>query len=136
MKYKFLDHTADAKFRAFGATLEEAYANAALAMFSVMVDPDEVEPAAEKAIEVSGEDKKSLLYNWLEELLFLMDSESFLLSKVRKIKIEGKKLTAVVAGDTEVEKYKTHGDVKAVTYSEMEITEKGKQHIVQVVVDI
>ena len=33
-RYKFLAHTADAKFQAFGETLEEAFGNAALATAS------------------------------------------------------------------------------------------------------
>ena len=32
MKYKFLEHTADVKFRAYGNGLEEAFSNAALAL--------------------------------------------------------------------------------------------------------
>ena len=32
-KFEFLEHTADVYVRAYGATMEEAYANAALAMF-------------------------------------------------------------------------------------------------------
>ncbi|MGB2763781.1 MAG: archease, partial [Candidatus Aminicenantaceae bacterium] len=30
-RYRFLEHTSDAKFQAFGNTLEEAFCNAALA---------------------------------------------------------------------------------------------------------
>jgi len=37
-KYRILPHTADAKFQAFGASLEEAFANAALATASLMWD--------------------------------------------------------------------------------------------------
>ena len=49
-KYKFLEHTADAKFQAFGATLEEAFSNAALAMFSVMTEPEKIKPKLEREI--------------------------------------------------------------------------------------
>jgi len=37
-RYRILPHTADGKFRAFGATREEAFANAALAAASLMWD--------------------------------------------------------------------------------------------------
>ena len=42
MKYKFLEHKADAKFQAFGKSLEEAFSNAALAMTSIMTDPKKI----------------------------------------------------------------------------------------------
>src|SRR3989344_5902493 len=53
-KYKFLEHTADAKFQAFGATLEEAFSNAALAMFSVMTEPGKIKPKLEREISTDG----------------------------------------------------------------------------------
>ena len=36
MKYRFLSHTADVKFKAYGKTLNESFENSALAMFNVM----------------------------------------------------------------------------------------------------
>ena len=33
-KYKFLEHTADIKFQAFGKSLEEVFSNCAYAMFN------------------------------------------------------------------------------------------------------
>lgn len=140
-KFRFLQHTADAKFEAYGNTIEEAFSNSALAMFTVMIEPDKVRPKIERDVKVQAKDEKALLYNWLEELLFLLDSEGFLLSKVRKIRITAKKgkdfmLEASVAGDLAANGYKTHGDVKAVTYNEMEIRKESNKYTLQVVVDI
>jgi len=135
MKYKFLEHTADAKFQAYGKSLEEAFSNAALAMFSIMTDTGKVKAKIEKKINVKGDDLKSLLYGFLEELLFLLDSESFILNKIKNIKIKKNKkfaLSAIATGDKISDKYELHGEVKAVTYSEMEIDKK----MVQVVVDL
>lgn len=134
-KYKFFEHTADAKFQAYGKTLEEAFSNAALAMFSVMTDIKKIKPKIKKEISVEGIDQKQLLYNFLEEFLFLMDTEFLLLSNVEKIKISGNKLTAAASFD-KAENYETHGDVKAVTYQEMEIKQEKGKFIAQVVVDI
>jgi len=143
MKYKFLEHTADAKFQAFGKTLEEAFSNAALAMFSIMIEPSKVKNKIKKEFEVTGKDKKSLLYKFLEEILFLLDTEGFVLNKVEKLEISENKLKAVLAGDN-IKSYKLSGDVKAVTYNDMEIKEPSleknvreeNQFMVQVVVDL
>lgn len=86
MKFKFLEHTADVKFQAYGKSLEEAFENSALAMFNAMYD-GKVNTKIRKKIKVEGKDMESLLYNFLEELLFLLDSENFVLSKIDKISI-------------------------------------------------
>jgi len=135
-RFKFLEHTADAKMQAFGKNLEEAFANAALGMFSLMFEPEKVKGKTDKAISVEGNDKKAMLYNWLEELLFLMDSENFVLHEVKSIKIKGKWVDATVSGDVISEKYPSHGEVKAVTYNEMDIKEEPGKAVVQVVFDL
>lgn len=136
VKFKFLQHTADAKFQAFGKTLEEAFSNAALAMFSVMYEPEKIKGKVSKKIAVKADNKETLLYKFLEELLFLLDSQSFFLHKVKSISIKDGVLDAVVTGDTELSKYKIHGEVKAVTYNEMLIKEEKGKVVLQVVVDL
>ena len=131
MKYKYLEHTADVKFQAFGKTLQEAFSNAAYAMINI-ISEDKIKNKITKKIKVKGVDKKSLLYAFLEELLFLLNTENFILSKVKEIKIN-KELTATLIGDN-TKNYKLNTDVKAVTYNEMFIKEK--PYIVQVVLDI
>jgi SHS2 domain-containing protein len=56
-KFKFLEHTADAYIAAHGTTLEEAFENAALAMFEVMTDTEKVSSDIEDSVEVEAEDE-------------------------------------------------------------------------------
>jgi SHS2 domain-containing protein len=139
-KFRYLEHTADAKFQAFGATLEEAFANAALAVASLMWDPAQVAAARREPIHVSGSDLKQLLLAFLEEVLYLLETQEFLLCKVEEARIgpgpEGFELQAVFAGETVSEgEVEIFGDVKAITYHEMRI-ESGETSLVQVVVDV
>lgn len=140
MKYKFLEHTADTKFQAFGKTLEESFSNAAIAMFEVLLETKKVKKKLTKKIKVEAKDKEGLLYKWLEELLFLLDTDFFVINNVKnmEIKQKGKKylLTAEVEGDTYKDEYGMHGSVKAVTYNEMFVKEEEGKAIVQVVLDI
>jgi SHS2 domain-containing protein len=138
-KYKYLPHTADIKFQAFGGSLEEAFSNAALAMTRIIVDHSKVEVRIRKEIDVESEDKQALLYDFLEQFLILLDTENFLLHEVKSLKItEGKKLklNAVVVGDDDISKYKIEGSIKAVTYQQMMIKKEKDKFMVQVVVDI
>jgi SHS2 domain-containing protein len=138
-KFRYLAHTADAKFQAFGATLEEAFANAALAVASLMWDPARVSTTRREEVRVEGNDLEQLLMAFLEEILYLLDTRRFLLHRAAGVRIsrgrEGYELEAVFEGDAGSGRYEIFGDVKAVTYNEMKI-EAGDAPLVQVVVDM
>ena len=136
IKYKFLTHTADMKFQAFGKTIEEIFSNSALAMFNSMYEGKVKEKRASK-IKAKGKDFESLLYNFLEELLVLFDGEQFFLSKVKSLKIDKKafKLEAEVIGD-DASNYKMHIDVKAITYNDMFVKKQKSGWVCQVVLDV
>lgn len=142
MKYEYIPHTADVKFRAYGSTANEAFSNAALAMFNIMTDTEKIETVIESNISVSSESCESLLYDFLEQFLILFDSEGFTPHSVDVTKIEkkGKKyiLKAKAKGDKASGKYDIKPDVKAVTYSEMKIEKPSgkKGWVLQVVCDV
>jgi SHS2 domain-containing protein len=140
-RYIYLEHTADAKFQAFGKSLEEAFSNAALAMLNLMCDIKNFRGKISKKISIKGKDKEALLYNFLEEILFLLDSKNFLTCKIKSIKIKeiknGYKLEAGLLGNR-ASACKFFGEVKAVTYNNMFVKEakKAKRFIIQAVVDL
>ena len=139
-KYGFLPHTADVKFRAYGATLEKAFTNAAYALTDTMTDHRKVKAKVSKEIEVESENREALLYDFLEHFLIFVDTDGFLLSKVKAIKIEQKgktyKLTAKVVGDKQNHKYEIATHIKAVTYQQMQIKKIDDKYILQVILDI
>ncbi len=138
-KYRILPHTADGKFRAFGRTLEEAYANAALATTSFMWDWSKVKAVVPRSVRLRGRDHEQVLVKFLGEILYLWETEGFLLGEVAELEIKESgneiELDAIFRGDHRSPDYEIHGDVKAVTYHEMKI-EKGDGFTVQVVIDI
>lgn len=137
MKYEYLPHTADIKFRAFGKNIDDVFKNCALAMFNILGDTSKVKTEKIKKIKVKTNSIESLLYDFLEKLLILIDTEGFFLHNVKELKIDKKKLelTAIIDGD-DIKKYQLSGDIKAITYHDMSIklTKYGYEAIV--VVDI
>lgn len=138
-RYVILPHTADGKFQAFGCSLEEAFANAGLAMVSFMWDWSGVELKLRKPVRVEGRDLEQLLSRFLNEVLFLFERERFLLGRVESLAVREAgsrfELEAELAGDSLSPRYEVSGEVKAVTYNEMKI-ERKDDCLVQVVVDL
>lgn len=138
-KYEFLPHTADAQFKAYGKTLEEAFSNAALATYQIMTDISKVKKKIKKLLVIHSQNKESLLYDYLEELLFFTDTEAFLVSEVKNLEIrklkDGYMLECQIKGD-QADKYELKTQIKAITYNDMFIKETKGQTVIQVVVDI
>jgi SHS2 domain-containing protein len=143
MVYKFLEHTADLKIRVEAKSLEKAFSESANALREAIAEKIKVGAKLRKEINIFGKDKESLLYNFLEEFLFLLDAEGFLLSKVENLKIEktkkgkGFELKFIALGDL-AKNYKFSNDVKAITYNEMKILENKKsgKTVIEFVVDV
>lgn len=135
MTYRFLDHTADVKFRAEGSTVEEMFGFASDALNETIRGDIKILEQEEKSFEIKGKDKEELLYNFLEEFLFLLDSENFLVSSIKSISINENNLECVVVGDS-AENYKFTNDVKAITYNGMFIKEEGGKFFCEVVLDV
>ncbi|MEM3754747.1 MAG: archease [Candidatus Bathyarchaeia archaeon] len=138
--YEFLEHISDAYIMAYGKTLNEAFENAAIAMFNVMTDIDLVEPKIEDEVEVKAKDEYELLYNWLETLLIKFDIDNMLYSKFNVYEIQKKLeefvLKAKVYGEPfDINKHTSKVEVKAVTYHQMEILKKNS-YILKFILDL
>ncbi|WP_370573103.1 archease [Methanomethylovorans sp.] len=139
-KYEYLDHTADAKFLAYGKTLEEAFGNAALAMFNVMINTESVSNTISQDIEITAEDLDGLLFDWLSEFLFLMDAENLIFGdfSVHSIKHEGGQfhLNATVYGEAiDLSRHVFDTEVKAATYNDMQVEQSADGWVLRATVD-
>ena|SRR3989442_8070485 len=129
-----MDHTADVGIRAYGEGLDALFANAAAGMFSLITDLEAVKPVGEYALQVTAKDVKSLLFDYLSELLFLHETQKLLFSEF-EAKVSGVAVDAKARGERiDRKRHPLHLNVKAVTYHAMEIDpEKG---VAQVIFDI
>jgi SHS2 domain-containing protein len=139
MKYEYIKHTADLKVRAYGKTIEEAFANVAIGGFDFLTDTSKIKKKAEKNISITSKRLESLLYDFIEELLFLLDTDSFIINSFKDMKIRQDKescsLECIAVGD-DYKSYSVKGDIKAITYSEMNIRKEKNGFVINVVLDI
>ncbi|XP_048590341.1 protein archease-like [Nematostella vectensis] len=139
-KYEYLDHTADVQLHAWGDDLKEAFEQVAVAMFGYMTDLETVEIKREELIEAEGEDVINLLFHFLDEALFLMCGDPYFIVKeveVVEFDKENFKIKAKARGEEfDLEKHPQGTEVKAITYSNMQVHDNEGKAEVYVIIDI
>lgn len=138
--FELFETTADVGVRGYGSTLEEAFVNAAKAMFSVMTDLLKVKPAEEVAVEVEAEDLEALLVAWLNELLAISSIRRMLFSdfKVAVERLNGLlKLRAAAYGErVDPSRHDLRTEVKAATYALVKVGRVDDKYVAQLLLDI
>ncbi|KAK9832631.1 hypothetical protein WJX81_005651 [Elliptochloris bilobata] len=144
-QYEYLDHTADIQLHAWGASLEEAFQNVALAMFNYMTPLEGIAVDESLTREFTVEDGAAhdldtLLFAFLDELLFCFLTELFVCKELRVTRLMRGPLwtlSAVGRGERFDRSQHVSGtEVKAITYSAMQIRELPGDAEVFVIVDI
>jgi SHS2 domain-containing protein len=143
MGYEFLEHTADIKILVEEPNLDEAFKTSAMALKQVMAENVQVKSKITRIISVEGKDLQDLLYSFLEEFIFLLDADDFLLSEVIDLEVNKDQeknvyvLSATIIGDS-ASNYRFSNNVKAVTFNDMKIEEDKENNncVIQLVLDV
>lgn len=120
--YDYFEATADIGLEAYGKDLNEAFENASLAMFNIITDTSNVDPKSEVSFEIASEDEVSLLYDYLEELLFHHEIDFMLFSEFHVQIDENLRLKATIKGEEiNWDKHERKTEIKAITLHKMEV---------------
>ena len=134
--FEILDHTADIGIIAYGADISQAFANAARALFSLITELDDVAEFLHRDIELTAPDAESLLVAWLNELIYLFDTENIVFKRFDVSKLSNKQLKARSYGEkVDSSKHRLKTGVKAATYHMLKV-DNGNICRVQVLFDI
>ena len=135
-KFEYFGVTADIGFKAYGNDLNEAFENAGLAIFNIISDTSDIEPTKEISFEITSEDNVSMLYDYLEELLFYHEVEFMLFSEFNVEILNNFSLKATIKGEEiNWEKHTRKSEVKAITFHKMEVSQSNPVKI-QAIVDL
>jgi SHS2 domain-containing protein len=137
-RYEPLEHTAEAGIIARGATLSEAFANAAEGMYSLILELDGVAERESREVALEGESPEALLVDWLQELVFLTETEGLVFRRFAVDELSDTRLRARAWGERfDPERHVSHNVmVKAVTQHLLEIAPEDGGYRVQVLFDI
>lgn len=126
LKYRILSHTADLRLEVFGKTLEEFFGNAAEAIAHILSPKAKLRKSdfvrKSDFLKLKSANLNTLLVDFLNEIL----SRSHInkrVYKVKSLKAKGNLVEAEIVGHS-VEEFDE--DIKAVTYHEVQIEERGK----------
>ena len=135
-KYEYFEATADVGLKAYGKDLNEAFENAGLAIFNIISDTSGIDALKEIEFEVTSEDEVSLLYDYLEELLFYHEVEFMLFSEFHVEIDENLHLKAKIIGEEiDWDKHERKTEIKAITFHMMDV--KRTSHVeLQAIVDL
>jgi len=135
--WEHFEHKADIGVRGVGATMEQAFEQAAIALTAVITEPASVEPKEKVEISCEAVDDELLLIEWLSCLLFEMDCRKMLFSRV-EVAINHGKLTAVCWGEkVDVAQHQPAVEVKGATYMLLSVKQNNDgKWIAQCVVDV
>jgi len=134
--FKILEHEADVGILSSGNSWEEAFVDGAKAMLSIMADAEKVEAKDEIEIQVNASDIAALFVEFLNEILFIRDSEELFLTKF-EIKINEHSLAGKAWGEKiDQKKHGVKIEVKAATYSGLKAWEENGEKFVHCIVDV
>ncbi len=125
--------------KAYGKTLKEAFENAALSVFNIITNSSKVESQEIKLVTKKASDLKSLLYDFLEEIIYLNDAEGLVFHSVKVEDLDEKNntISAVFKGEPfNPKKHKAGTHVKAVTYFRMSIEKVKSVYQIEFTLDV
>lgn len=135
--FELFGHTADLGVRVTGASREELFAEAARGLASLLVaNLETVRPVDTRILRIAGEQDDYLLLDWLQELLYLFETEHWLCREAN-VRFAPGELTAECRGEPLDER--RHGlgyEVKAITYHELAVRQVRDLWQAEFIVDI
>jgi len=140
--FEFRDHTADVQVRSWGSSLEEAFSQTAYSLMATITpNLKKISSKIEREITVEAEDKEALLFDFLSEFLYIFDVDELVFNQIYVHSIEkfnvNYKLRATLKGEKfNLDKHEIGTEVKAITYSFLNIEEKHESTTIDIVFDI
>jgi SHS2 domain-containing protein len=120
---------------AYGKSLAEAFANAAYGLFSLIVEPNKVKEKESRKVTVQAQDAESLLFNWINELIYIFEVERLLFKSFDITEFTGQSLEATCWGEKyDPSRHQLKTGVKSATYHMLKVD--GEKNRVQVIFDV
>lgn len=139
MSFEFADSNikSDLVIRIHSKSLEELFLDACKAIAESLANTKTVDKKIVKKITIKGEDLKELLFNLVEELIFLKDSETMVFNSFEIIRSTKKEVIINCYGEKiDFKKHELRNDLKAPTMHLLKVEKNDNEWIGEIVVDL
>ena len=133
--YEFFDHTADVGLRVRAAELSALFEDAAAGLFAIIVDAPLGEVTLEREFRISGTRHDYLLFDWLNELLYVFDTERIVFGQFA-VEFTPDGIRAKAGGAPADSARQLLHEVKAITYHALKVEHTGEGWLAELIVDI
>lgn len=134
-RFELIEHTADMGLAAYGKDLAEAFSNAAYGMFSIIAELEAVKETESRLVEIEEEDVESLLFEWLNGLLYYLDVETMIFKRFDIIEFGEERLKAECYGEKyAASRHRLKTGIKSATYYMLKVDREKSR--VQVIFDV
>lgn len=135
--FEIIEHPADVGFLAYGRTLEELFANAALAMMSLGYELDAIEERERREIAAEGRDTEEMLFEWLAEILAISDAGKLVFRRFEIAELVAGRVRGAAWGEKfDRGRHRAGTYIKAVTYHQLRVEKKDEGWTAQVYLDV
>jgi len=119
--WQHFPHMADIGLQGDGATLAEAFEQAALALTAVITDPATVQPLTAVTVECAATDRELLLVDWLNAWVFEMATRKMLFSRF-EARLDAAGLHGIGWGElVDRARHQPSAEIKGATYTELAV---------------
>jgi len=136
-KFRFIDHTGDLAIEVFGKNLTDLFRNLGEAFTEIITDPKTVRARESRHISLKADQIEDLLVRWLNELIFLFDTQGFLFKGFDVTLTEYGSLKATGEGEPYDEnRHSIKTTVKGATYHQLELIQDDGMWKGRVILDL
>jgi SHS2 domain-containing protein len=135
--FEIIEHTADIGIVAYGADIKQVFTNAALGLFNLMADLDNLKEEVKREVEISAEDIEVLLIEWLNELIYISEVEHIIFNRFEIKELSNTQLKAACFGEKiKSGQHRLKREIKAATYHMLKLNKEDGHYKVQIIFDI
>lgn len=131
-KFQIIDHPADLKIKVWGDNLENFFQNILAAIFSA-TSPETIDQEVKIKIKIKAQDLENVVFNFLTELIYQMDINNTVFSKINFSKINQTEMMAEIVGK-KIKKLGT--EIKGITWHDFSVKEAGGGYTATMLFDV
>ena len=137
MPFRFLEHTADVQVECSAATFAGLLETAAEALYAIALERKRNAQDVIRRVAVEGEcrAREETLIRWLQELLFLLDTERFVAVRAEFHRVSDGAIEATLRGYACAPEERAE-EIKSTTYHELAIRETDDGFVARVIFDL